>query len=164
MANTDDLDEYDAELELRLKKEYADVFPIFSFCVITDEATYLCNELDIDCVPHAAYLLFELDMKDVWVWDRNRPTRIIPRAHVFTTGDVTVEQLKGDEGELERALPSDVLGQLRSQLDVLRAGLGERDADEDADEGDEDASSDGGDGDGRGRESSEGTPETGAEN
>lgn len=116
MANSDDLDEYDAGLELTLKKEYADVFKIFSYCVVTDEATYLCNELEIDCVPHAAYLLFELDLKDVWVWDRNRPTRIIPRAHVFTTGDVTVEQLKGEEGELERALPTGVLDQLRTHL------------------------------------------------
>jgi hypothetical protein len=116
MANSDELDEYDADLQLRLKKEYADVFQIFSYCVVTDEATYLCNELEIDCVPHAAYLLFELDMRDVWVWDRNRPTRILPRAHVYTTGDVTVEQLKGDEGELERALPTNVLDQLRSHL------------------------------------------------
>lgn len=116
MGNSDELDDYDADLELRLKKEYADVFQIFSYCVVTDEATYLCNELEIDCVPHAAYLLFELDMRDVWVWDRNRPTRILPRAHVYTTGDVTVEQLKGDEGELERALPTNVLDQLRSHL------------------------------------------------
>jgi len=116
MANSDELDEYDAGLELTLKKEYADVFKIFSYCVVTDEATYLCNELAIDCVPHAAYLLFELDLQDVWVWDRNRPTRIIPRAHVFTTGDVTVEQLKGEEGELEKALPTGVLDQLRAHL------------------------------------------------
>ncbi|MCW2928218.1 MAG: hypothetical protein JWM86_2186 [Thermoleophilia bacterium] len=116
MANSDELDEYDAGLELRLKKEYADVFQIFQFCVVTDEATYLCNELEIDCVPHAAYLLFELDMQDVWVWDRNRPTRIIPRAHVFTTGDVTVEQLRGEGAELEAALPTGVLDQLRAHL------------------------------------------------
>ncbi|MCW2973504.1 MAG: Protein often found in Actinomycetes clustered with signal peptidase and/or RNaseHII [Thermoleophilia bacterium] len=133
MANTDDLDEYDAELELRLKKEYADVFQIFKYCVITDEATYLCNELAVDCVPHAAYLLFELDMQDVWVWDRNRPTRIIPRAHVFTTGDVTVEQLKGTEAELEAALPSNVLEQLRVQLAI------DADADDDS-EGSDDES------------------------
>jgi hypothetical protein len=134
MANSDELDEYDADLELRLKKEYADVFQIFSYCVVTDEATYLCNELEIDCVPHAAYLLFELDMRDVWVWDRNRPTRILPRAHVYTTGDVTVEQLKGDEGELERALPTNVLDQLRAHLssdaseDDADAGSGEDEA------------------------------------
>jgi hypothetical protein len=111
------------------------VFQIFSYCVVTDEATYLCNELEIDCVPHAAYLLFELDMRDVWVWDRNRPTRILPRAHVYTTGDVTVEQLKGDEGELERALPTNVLDQLRSHL----ARDTDDDGDDDGPSGDEPA-------------------------
>lgn len=139
MANTDDLDEYDAELELRLKKEYADVFQIFRYCVVTDEATYLCNELQVDCVPHAAYLLFELDMRDVWVWDRNRPTRIIPRAHVFTTGDVTVEQLKGTEDEIEAALPKNVLEQLRAQLD-LEAGRIDAEMPESEDDADDEPS------------------------
>ena len=140
MANSDELDEYDAGLELRLKKEYADVFQIFSFCVVTDEATYLCNQLKVDCVPHAAYLLFELDMEDVWVWDRNRPTRIIPRAHVFTTGDVTVEQLRGEEGELEKALPTGVLDQLRSHLSTIADSDDEDDEDLDDGEGDGDGS------------------------
>ena len=149
MSNTDDLDEYDAGLELRLKKEYADVFQIFQFCVVTDEATYLCNELEIDCVPHAAYLLFEISMSDVWVWDRNRPTRIIPRAHVFTTGDVTVEQLRGEDGELERSLPKDVLAQLRTQLEI------ERPEPEDEEDDDEDPGSEDGPDGGTGRDSSD---------
>jgi len=37
-------------------------------------------------------------MEDVWVWDKNRPTRMIPRTRIFTAGDVTVEELRG-EGE-----------------------------------------------------------------
>lgn len=117
MANTDDLEEYDAELELALKREYATVFPLFRYCVITQEATYLCNKLDMDCVPNASYLLFEIAMEDVWVWDRNRPTRIIPRAHVYTTSDVTVEQLReDDDADLNAALPPSVVEQLRSGL------------------------------------------------
>ena len=41
-------------------------------------------------------------MEDVWVWDKNRPARIIPRAEVYTSGDVTVEELRGagDEPQL----------------------------------------------------------------
>ncbi len=117
MANTDDLEEYDAELELALKREYATVFPLFRYCVITQEATYLCNQLDMDCVPNASYLLFEISMEDVWVWDRNRPTRIIPRAHVYTTSDVTVEQLReDDDADLNAALPPSVVEQLRSSM------------------------------------------------
>jgi len=38
MSNIDDLEEYDAELELRLKREYATVFGLFRYCVLTAEA------------------------------------------------------------------------------------------------------------------------------
>jgi len=36
-------------------------------------------------------------MEDVWVWDKNRPTRIIPKAEVYTSSDVTVEELRGED-------------------------------------------------------------------
>lgn len=117
MGHTDDLEEFDAELEIQLKREYKTVFPLFRFCVITQEATYLCNQLAIDCVPHASYLLFEIRMDDVWVWDRNRPTRIIPRAAVYTTSDVTVEQLKEEDGhDFDTAIPQNVVEQLRAGM------------------------------------------------
>jgi hypothetical protein len=35
----------------------------------------------------------------VWVWDKNRPTRIIPRAEVYTSSDVTIEELRGENDE-----------------------------------------------------------------
>jgi hypothetical protein len=117
MGNTDDLEEFDAELEIQLKREYKTVFPLFRYCVITSEATYLCNQLAMDCVPHASYLLFEIRMEDVWVWDRNRPTRIIPKAQVYTTSDVTVEQLKEESGDdFELAVPQNVVEQLRAGM------------------------------------------------
>jgi hypothetical protein len=43
----------------------------------------------------------------VWVWDKNRPSRIIPRAEVYTSSDVTIEELRG-EGE-EPALTAEAL-------------------------------------------------------
>ncbi len=86
-------------LELRLKREYAAVFGLFRYCVLTQDATYLCNKLDLQYVPQASYPFFHLRMEDVWVWDKNRPTRIIPRAEVFTSGDVTVEELRGENDE-----------------------------------------------------------------
>ena len=101
MSHLDDLDEYEAELELALKKEYQAVFVLFRFCVLTQDATYLCNKLDVQqAAPSTAGGLpfFQLDLEDVWVWDKNRPTRIIPRAEVWTSSDVTVEELRG-EGE-----------------------------------------------------------------
>ena len=33
------------------------------------------------------------------MWDKNRPTRIIPRAEVYTSSDVTIEELRGDGDE-----------------------------------------------------------------
>src|SRR5207249_10108533 len=96
MSHLDDLDEYEAELELALKKEYQAVFSLFRFCVLTQDATYLCNRLDVQqAAPSAAGGLpfFQLELEDVWVWDKNRPLRIIPRAKVFTSGDVTIEAL-----------------------------------------------------------------------
>src|SRR5205823_602427 len=97
MSHTDELEEYDAELELRLKREYADVFPLFRYCVLTQEATYLCNRFERDFMPQASYPFFHITMDDVWVWDKNRPTRIIPRVEIYTTQDVTVEILKADD-------------------------------------------------------------------
>ncbi|MCU0308370.1 MAG: DUF2469 family protein, partial [Thermoleophilia bacterium] len=64
MSHTDELEEYDAELELRLKREYADVYPLFRYCVLTQEATYLCNRFDRDFMPQASYPFFHIVMED----------------------------------------------------------------------------------------------------
>lgn len=96
MSHADELEEYDAELELRLKREYNDVFPLFRYCVLTQEATYLCNIVERNLDLQASYPMFRIIMEDVWVWDKNRPTRIIPRVEVNTSQDVTIEILKTD--------------------------------------------------------------------
>lgn len=99
MSKTDELDEFEAELELRLKREYADVYPLFRYCVLTSDATYLCNEYTRDFTAQATYPMFRIEMEDVWVWDRNRPTRIIPKVEIHTSQDVTIEVLRGAEDE-----------------------------------------------------------------
>jgi hypothetical protein len=104
MSHLDELDEFEAELELRLKKEYTAVFGLFRYCILTQDATYLCNQLELKVEPQASYPYVHLEMGDVWVWDKNRPTRMIPRARVYTSGDVTVEELRG-EGDEPRLTP-----------------------------------------------------------
>jgi len=102
VSHLEDLEEYDAELELALKREYKTVFGLFRYCVLTQDATYLCNKLDVQqAAPTApgALPFFQLELEDVWVWDKNRPTRIIPRTKVFTSGDVTIEELRGEGDE-----------------------------------------------------------------
>jgi hypothetical protein len=99
MSHLDELDEFEAKLELELKREYTAVFGLFRYCILTQDATYLCNKLDLQVSQHASYPFFHIAMEDVWVWDKNRPTRIIPRAEVYTSSDVTVEELRGDGDE-----------------------------------------------------------------
>jgi len=119
MSHIDELDEFEAGLELALKKEYTAVFSLFRYCVLTQDATYLCNGLDLKPLPQANYPYFELRMEDVWVWDKNRPTRMIPRAEVNTTGDVTVEELRGegDEPKLTAEALAERLGESLSTDD-----------------------------------------------
>jgi hypothetical protein len=110
MSHLDDLDEFEAEAELRLKREYSAVFSLFRYCVLTQDATYLCNKLDFRYVPQPNYPFFHLQMEDVWVWDKNRPTRMIPRAEILVvSGDVTIEELRG-EGD-EPALTAEALAE-----------------------------------------------------
>ena len=99
MSHLDELDEFEAEAELRLKKEYSAVYSLFRYCVIAQDGTYLCNALDLKYIPQPAYPFFHLKMDDVWVWDKNRPTRIIPHTEIYTSADVTIEELRGQGDE-----------------------------------------------------------------
>ena len=83
MSHIDELDEFEAQLELRLKREYSDVFELFRWCVLTQDATYLCNKLEFNYAPQPSYPFYHLKMEDVWVWDKNRPTRLIPKAEIY---------------------------------------------------------------------------------
>jgi hypothetical protein len=114
VSHLDELDEFEAELELRLKKEYGAVYSLFRYCVLTSDGTYLCNRLEMQSVPQPSYPFFQLKMEDVWVWDKSRPTRMIPRVEILTTGDVTVEELRKD-GE-EPTLTAEALAKRMSDL------------------------------------------------
>jgi hypothetical protein len=115
MSHLDDLDEFEAELELRLKKEYTAVFGLFRYCVMTQDATYLCNTLDLQYAPQASYPFFHVKMEDVWVWDKNRPMRMIPKAEVYTSSDVTVEELRR-EGEEPKLTPEALAERIGEQV------------------------------------------------
>ena len=124
MSHLDELDEFEAKLELELKREYTAVFGLFRYCILTQDATYLCNKLDLKVVPQASYPFFHITMEDVWVWDKNRPTRIIPRAEVYTSSDVTVEELRGegDEPKLTAEALAERIGETLSSDDEQLSG------------------------------------------
>jgi hypothetical protein len=99
MGHLEDFDEAEAERELELRREYQDVFPLFRYYVFTPDGAYLCNEVRVEQQPLTeGRPLFHIDMEDAWVWDANRPRRLIEQVEIHTTKDVTIERLKRDDG------------------------------------------------------------------
>ena len=45
--STEDLEQYESELELQLYREYKDVVGIFTYAVETERRFYLCNAVDL---------------------------------------------------------------------------------------------------------------------
>ncbi len=91
MSHLDDLDEYEAELELQLKKEYSAVFPLFRFCVLTPDTTYLCNKVELVPRLQQAYPLFEVEMETSGLGQETGRAGSSRGTRIFTSGDVTVE-------------------------------------------------------------------------
>ncbi len=89
----DDLERYEAEIELHLYKEYKDVCPMFTYVVETERRFYLANS--VQCTVHDAdgRTHTELELRDVWVWDMYRQTRFVASVRVVTFKDVNIEEL-----------------------------------------------------------------------
>jgi|GEM_PF-62678 len=91
--SAEDLERYEAEMELQLYREYRDVVGMFTHVVETERRFYLANEVTV--TPHRVDgdVWFELDLRDAWVWDMYRPARFVQHVRVLTFRDVNVEQL-----------------------------------------------------------------------
>lgn len=95
--SAEDLERYEAEMELQLYREYRDVVGIFTYVVETDRRFYLCNAVDVKVRSETGDAYFEVTMNDAWVWDIYRPARFAKNVKVLTFKDVNVEELaKGD--------------------------------------------------------------------
>jgi hypothetical protein len=94
----EELENFEADMEMQLFREYRDVLPMFTYVIETERRFYLANNVDV--VPHdAATPWFEVILTDAWVWDMYRPARFVKRVQVLTTRDVNVEELvHKDEG------------------------------------------------------------------
>ena len=101
----DDLERYEAEIELQLYKEYKDVAPMFSYVVETERRFYLANHVDLQARSADGEVYFDLTLQDAWVWDVYRSARFVKSVRVITFKDVNVEELPRNE---ELALPKDV--------------------------------------------------------
>ncbi len=93
----EELDDYEATLELALVQEYKAVLSMFSYAVETDRRFYLANEVNVDVKSSTNPTLLEVTLTDAWVWDMYRAARFVPSVRVLTFRDVNVERLPDDE-------------------------------------------------------------------
>ncbi|KHL15821.1 uncharacterized protein DUF2469 [Mumia flava] len=101
--SAEDLERYEAEMELALYREYRDVVGIFTYVVETDRRFYLCNSVDVKVRSESGDAYFEVTMTDAWVWDVYRPARFAKNVKVLTFKDVNVEELATSDFEPPKA-------------------------------------------------------------
>jgi hypothetical protein len=93
MGAEEDLDQFEAEVELALYQEYRAVLPMFRYVVETERRFYLANEVKVTPHTSAGATYFEVELSDAWVWDMYRPARFVASVRVVTYKDVNVEAL-----------------------------------------------------------------------
>ena len=91
--SVEDLEKYEAEMELQLYKEYRDVLPMFKYVVETERRFYLANDVNVETRNLGAKVWFEVRLGDAWVWDMHRPARFVSQVRVVTFRDLNVEEL-----------------------------------------------------------------------
>jgi hypothetical protein len=95
--STEDLESYEAEIELQLYREYKDVSPMFSFAVETERRFYLANSVTQQVRSDGGRTYVELELRDAWVWDMYRTSRFVQSVRILTFRDVNVEELAANE-------------------------------------------------------------------
>ncbi|MEM9564865.1 MAG: DUF2469 family protein [Actinomycetota bacterium] len=89
--SSEDLERYEAELELALFQEYRDVIGMFRYVIDTDRRSYLANEVITHQGDDGEITGYEL--VDAWVWDMYRPSRFLAKVSVRSFRYVTIEEL-----------------------------------------------------------------------
>jgi hypothetical protein len=102
--STEDLEQYEADMELQLYREYRDVVGLFTYVVETDRRFYLTNHVDLQVrQTDGGEVFFEATMSDAWVWDMYRPARFVKNVKVLTFKDVNVEELATPELDVSKS-------------------------------------------------------------
>ena len=93
--SAEDLEKYETEMELQLYREYKDIVRQFDFVVETERRFYLANSVEQTIHESEGRTRVELDLRDAWVWDMYRQTkmRFVPSVRIVTFKDVNIEEL-----------------------------------------------------------------------
>lgn len=102
--NEEDLDEYEANAELTLYREYRDVIKLFTYVVETERRFYLANKVDFNVRSTGQDVYFDVQLHDAWVWDVHRPSRFVKNVRIVTFKDVNVEEVQ----KSDIAVPEDM--------------------------------------------------------
>lgn len=102
-----EIENYEADAELALYREYRDVINLFRYVVETDRRFYLANDVDVRVrASSGGEVFFEVNLSDAWVWDIYRSSRFIRSVRVVTFKDVNVEELNKVDITRELDLPN----------------------------------------------------------
>ena len=91
--SAEDLENFEADVELSMYREYRDVVSQFSYVVETERRFYLANAVELIPNNSNGEVYFEVRMSDAWVWDMYRHARFVKDALVITFKDVNIEEL-----------------------------------------------------------------------
>ncbi|MYM20090.1 DUF2469 family protein [Brevibacterium sp. 5221] len=102
--SAEDLEDYEADLELQLYREYRDVVGLFTYVVETERRFYLANSVDLKAHHDDGEIYFELTLADAWVWDTWRSARFVKQVHVLTFKDVNIEEIAKSDFDPVRSI------------------------------------------------------------
>lgn len=94
---TEDLEDYESDVELALYREYRDVCPMFRYWIETERRSYLANEVDVRPRVEGGRSWFDVELRDAWVFDGFRTNRFLSSVRVFAFKDVVIEELPREE-------------------------------------------------------------------
>jgi hypothetical protein len=97
VPGSEDVERYEAEVELQLYKEYKDVIGMFTYVVETERRFYLANVVEQHVREEDGRSRIELTLNDAWVWDMYRQSRFVAAVRVVTYKDVNIEELPKKE-------------------------------------------------------------------
>ena len=97
MDSIDELDMFEAEKRLKLYTEYQDAIRSFRYYVETELRAYLCDEVDVEPVSAPGGTYFKVSLTDAWIYEAERPVRVVPEVVIYEVGPVHVQRLRADE-------------------------------------------------------------------
>jgi hypothetical protein len=90
----DELDMYEADKRMRLYREYENALSSFPYYVETELRAYLADKVDVEAVHAEGGTYFKVTLTDAWIYEAERPQRVVPEVVIYEVGPVHVQRLR----------------------------------------------------------------------